>query len=476
MRGDVTGKQASSRGLWVNSGNGISLLPIDIGHDDYMAVVSPDTAFWALVGKHELAEVFSSSHPLCQEYRQKAAEFESEMTALRCSLKPSAVYVNPTERCNLNCSYCYIPSEMRRDGVDMPAGELIDALERMLDYFKRHVAEGFRPEVIFHGSEPLMNRNAVFAAIEHFGDAFRFGVQTNGTLLDREAAEFLMSRGVGIGLSLDGHQAALAARTRKSWSGEGVYDSVLQAMELLHGYERYSVICTVTKQNMQSLVEIVEFFHAAEVPVCMLNPVRCTQPGGEAEKPDDELMSGYYLQALERTHELYHETGRKMVVANFANIMLSILAPTARKLMCDISPCGGGRCFVALSAKGDIFPCSEFVGLEEFNGGNVFCNDIDDILSKPSFKLVTERRVEDIDPCRSCAIRHFCGSPCPAEAWSLHATMRSPGAFCELYEEQVRYAMRKIADGVADDFLEEGWDKATETVVEFSATHQERFC
>jgi uncharacterized protein len=453
----------------VNSGNGMSLLPIDIGHDDYMAVVSPDTAFWALVGKHELAEVFSSSHPLCQGYRQKAAEFESEMTALRCSLKPSAVYVNPTERCNLDCSYCYIPGEMRRDGVDMPAGELIEALERMLVYFRQHVAEGFRPEVIFHGSEPLMNRKAVFSAIDHFGEAFRFGVQTNGTLLDHEAAEFLMSRGVGVGLSLDGHQAALAARTRKSWSGEGVYESVLQAMALLRGYESYSVICTVTKQNMQSLAEIVEFFHAAEVPVCMLNPVRCTQPGGKAEKPDDRVMSGYYLRALERAHELYRETGRKLVVANFANIMLSILAPTARKLMCDISPCGGGRCFVALSAKGDIFPCSEFVGLEEFNGGNVFRDDIDAILATPSFRLVTSRRVEEIDPCRSCAIRHFCGSPCPAEAWSLHGTMKSPGAFCELYEEQVRFAMRKIADGVADDFLENGWDKATETVVEFGA-------
>ncbi len=467
MQGNVTGTQASSRGLWVNSGNGISLLPIDIGHDDYMAVVSPDTAFWGLVGRHELAAVFSSSHPLCREYRQKAAEFESEMKALRCSLKPSAVYVNPTERCNLDCSYCYIPAGMRRDGVDMPAGKLIDALERMLAYFRRHVAEGFRPEVIFHGSEPLMNRAAVFSAIDHFGDAFRFGVQTNGTLLDRDAAAFLMSRGVGIGLSLDGHQAALAARTRRSWSGEGVYDSVRQAMELLRGYGRYSVICTVTKQNMQSLAEIVGFFHAAEVPVCMLNPVRCTQPGGEAEKPDDGAMSGYYLQALERTHELYRQTGRKLVVANFANIMLSILAPTARKLMCDISPCGGGRCFVALSAKGDIFPCSEFVGLEAFNGGNVFRDDIDDILARPSFRLVTGRRVEEIEPCRSCAIRHFCGSPCPAEAWSLHQTMRSPGAFCELYEEQVRFAMRKIADGVADDFLEDGWDDTTETVVEF---------
>jgi hypothetical protein len=36
------------------------------------------------------------------------------------------------------------------------------------------------------------------------------------------------------------------------------------------------------------------------------------------------------------------QTGRKLVDANFANILIAILAPTARRLMCDISPCGGG--------------------------------------------------------------------------------------------------------------------------------------
>jgi uncharacterized protein len=38
-----------------------------------------------------------------------------------------------------------------------------------------------------------------------------------------------------------------------------------------------------------------------------------------------------------------------------------------------------------------------------------------------------------------------------------------------LYEEQVRFAMRMIADGNADDFLEDGWDNGAETIVDFSA-------
>lgn len=86
-----------------------------------------------------------------------------------------------------------------------------------------------------------------------------------------------------------------------------------------------------------------------------------------------------------------------------------------------------------------------------------------------AFKAVTGRRVEDITPCSSCAIRHFCGSPCPAEAYEIHGAMNKPGAFCELYEEQVRYALRLIADGKENDFLWDGWDTSMSTSMEISS-------
>jgi uncharacterized protein len=82
--------------------------------------------------------------------------------------------------------------------------------------------------------------------------------------------------------------------------------------------------------------------------------------------------------------------------------------------------------------------------------------------------MVTGRRVEQIEPCRRCAIRHFCGSPCPAEAHEMNGGMDQPGAFCELYEEQVRYALRLIADGHQDAYLWDGWDQDTETVLDIA--------
>lgn len=467
MPGKSSRPAAPSRGRWVNTGNGPMLQAIDIGHQVYVGLISPDTAFWSLVKKDKLAEAISGGRLLSQ-YRKKALAFSEEMETLRFGLKPSAVYLNPTERCNLNCDYCYIPEEMRKSGEHMSKADLLKALAILKDYFRQSLPEGSLPQVIFHGSEPMLNREAVFAAIQQYHNDFRFGVQTNGTLLDDAAIEFLTAHHIGIGLSLDGHIAEIADRTRHNRQGAGSFAKVLAVIEALAGYPSYNVICTVTSQNMASLTEIVDFFHAHQVPICMLNPVRCTRPGARDIKPADDQLAKHYLAALDRTYELYRKTGRKLVVANFANVLLAIVAPTARRLMCDISPCGGGRCFFALSAKGDLFPCSEFIGLPDFNGGNIFTDDIDRVLSTAAFTMVTKRRVEDIEPCKHCAVRHFCGSPCPAEAYEMRSGMSVPGAFCELYEEQARYALRLIADGKEAAFLWDGWDAETESTFDLS--------
>ena len=200
----------------------------------------------------------------------------------------------------------------------------------------------------------------------------------------------------------------------------------------------------------------------------MLNAVRCTLEGARDVRPDDDALATHFIAALERSHELYRATGRKLVVANFANILLAILAPTARRLMCDISPCGGGRAFFALAADGGLYPCSEFIGLKRFNGGNLLTDGVEAALKSEAFRPVIERDVDTFDPCGACAIRHFCGSPCPAEAAEMNGGMDKIGAFCDFYKEQVNYALRLIADGKADDYLWDGWDEGTETVFAMS--------
>lgn len=462
----VKGATAPSRGRFVNTGNGPTFQVIDIGHADYAAVIDPDTAFWSLVMRDKLATHLSGDLPAA--YAEKKNRFAQEMDGLRFGLKPSAVYFNPTERCNMNCTYCYIPEKMRHDGSHMSENKLLAALGILREYFKRTLPKGSVPQVIFHGAEPLLNREAVFAGIEAYGNDFRFGIQTNATLLDDAAVGFLTDRKVSIGLSLDAPTARIADRTRKNWDGRGIFNEVLAAMDRLASYDGWSVICTVTQENMKYLGKLVDFFHRHQVPMCLMNIIRCTLPPSRSLMPGDAAAARHFLAALDRTYELYLETGRQLPVGNFANILLAIIAPAARRLMCDISPCGGGRCFFALAPNGDLFPCSEFIGMNRFRGGNLFEDDISTVIETEPFRLVTGRKVEEIEPCQRCAIRHFCGSPCPAEAHEMNGGMNKTGAFCEFYEEQVRYAFRVIADGKVDAYLWDGWDKGMKTTFDIN--------
>ena len=289
-----SGAAAPSRGRYVGTGNGPAFQPIDIGHADYVAVVEPDTAFWALVRREKLAEL-ALGGDLAKAFGKKAAKFAEEMHTLRFGLKPSAVYFNPTERCNLNCTYCYIPERMRRRGKHMSAERLLEALAALKRYFRTTVPKGTLPQIVFHGAEPLLNREALFAGHRGFGGDFRFGVQTNATLLDDQAVEFLRDHGVSIGISLDAAPPAVADRTRKTWSGEGVYDQVVEAMGRLDGYDAWSVICTITSENLRHLTGLVDFLHEHRVPTCLMNILRCTLPQSRQVKPDDATAAKYFL-------------------------------------------------------------------------------------------------------------------------------------------------------------------------------------
>jgi len=446
--------------LYANTGFGPQLAVLEVGLTDRVAVVEPESAFWALVERTALNQALAGS--LLEDLREQAQAFREEMRVLRFGLKPSAAYFNPTERCNFNCSYCYLPEAMRRDGKTMEPEELCTALETLADYFARVLPDGDKPQLIFHGSEPMVAREAVFAGIDRFRDRFHFGVQTNATLLDAEAIEFLTSRGVGIGISLDAPTAALADRTRKNWAGTGAFDRVVEVLDRLAAYPAFNVITTVTSVNVDTLTEMVDFYHDHGVGVVMFNPVRCTRSGGQELKPANERLAEQFLKALDHTYELYQKTGRKLVVANFANVLAGIVAPTGRRLMCDISPCGGGRCFFAVSAHGDVFPCSEFIGFQEFSGGNLYREPLERILATEPFVQVTSRRTETIEPCARCAIQHFCGAPCPAEVKAVAGTMNAPSPYCGFYEEKVRHAFRVIAAGREDAYLWSGWDQETE--------------
>src|SRR3989338_8115816 len=122
------------------------------------------------------------------------------MEGFRFSSELTAIYIDPTDRCNADCPYCYVPVKTRKHGRSMTEEELTFILERIAEYFKGRAKKAV---IIFHASEPLLVKDIIFKAIDRFKKHFYFGIQTNGLLLEDSDIKFIKDNKIGIGISLD---------------------------------------------------------------------------------------------------------------------------------------------------------------------------------------------------------------------------------------------------------------------------------
>lgn len=153
------------------------------------------------------------------------------------------------DACNLACRYCY-EAERRRIFPTKFMSET--ALERVLENLLPY---GEGPLFIaVHGGEPLLRGRPFFEALVRrvrVGTSrdVTLGVQTNGTLVDRNWAAFFARHRFEVGLSLDG-DSRVNDRDRVDRVGRGTYRRVADALHLLRA-ERIEpgVICVLTARH-----------------------------------------------------------------------------------------------------------------------------------------------------------------------------------------------------------------------------------
>jgi uncharacterized protein len=410
-------------------------------------LIDADNVFWGIIKGNNLNRFTLGE--LISLYKRTKGRCDHQMQEFRFGTDLTAVYIDPTDRCNANCPYCYVPFKRRTQGYSMNEEEVDFILNKVLNYFKQKKT---KPVIVFHASEPLLVKKVLFKLINKFKGNFYFGIQTNALLLRKSDVAFIKKHKVSIGISLDAADAITNNKLRYSLQEGGNFKKAVQAIEWFRGYEGLNVITTITRFNVTKLPKLVRFLHKKAVHCVLLNPLRLTQKNSHLLKPDAKTMSNYFIKAIKEALRCSLNSRHKIIVGNFANVILGIIAPRARRLMCDISPCGGGRCFFTITATGEIIPCGEFIGLQGFRAGNIFEDTIEGAMRSRSFKQIRARTVEKISECGLCPLRNICGAPCPAELYAL-GNMYTKAVFCEFYKDIIRYAFRMIAEGKERYFL-----------------------
>lgn len=187
------------------------------------------------------------------------------------------IIVKISERCNLDCSYCYMYHAADQSWKSRPAilsVELQDALiERCAEYL---AAEESRTVTLeFHGGEPLLVGLEKFEALlerieKKLGPRADIILQTNGVLLSERWLDLFEQFNVSWSISCDG-PSSVNDRFRRDHMGRPSLSRVQKAIDLSMARESDlfgSVLAVIDPDS--SARETVRFFHKMGVRECDL--------------------------------------------------------------------------------------------------------------------------------------------------------------------------------------------------------------
>ena len=360
-----------------------------------------------------------------------------------------ALCLHIAHTCNLNCAYCFASQgKYHGDRAVMS----FEVGKRALDFLIENSGNRRNLEVDFFGGEPLMNFDVVKQLVayarsiekEH-GKNFRFTLTTNGLLIDDDVIDFANRECSNVVLSLDGRRE-IHDRYRVDYAGKGSWERIVPKFQKLveaREGKNYYMRGTFTHANPDFLEDIKQMLDLGFTELSM-EPVVCA-PGDPSELTEEDLP--IILDQYEKLAELMLERDREGKPFTFYHYMIDLKGgPCIYK---RISGCGSGTEYMAVTPWGDLYPCHQFVGEEDFKLGNIW----DGVTNTQKQCEFAACNVYARPECRDCWAKLYCSGGCAANGY--HATGSVSGVYkygCELFKKRMECAiMVAIARELGED-------------------------
>ena len=339
--------------------------------------------------------------------------------------------------CNLACRYCFAEEgeyHGRRAIMSYEVGK------KALDFLVANSGNRTNLEVDFFGGEPLMNwevgKQLAYGRSleEEHHKKFRFTITTNGVLLNDEILEFVNKEMGNMVLSIDGRKE-VHDRMRPHRGGQGSYDEIVPKFKKAaesRGQMNYYVRGTYTHYNTDFAKDVL---HLADLGFKQIS----VEPVVAPETEDYAIREEDLPQLLAQYDELAEEMIKRRKEGNgfnFFHFMIDLEGgPCVAK---RLSGCGSGTEYLAVTPWGDLYPCHQFVGNEDFLMGNVdegvLRTDIRD-----EFK---QCNVYAKEKCKDCFAKFYCSGGCAANSYNFTGNVNgSYDIGCELQRKRIECAI-----------------------------------
>ncbi len=415
-----------------------------------------DTIISTLTNKHnidasEVIEIYDEINELKTAGKLfKEDNFEPMAGKLKAKTSGviKALCLHIAHTCNLNCSYCFASQGKYHGDRAIMSYEVG---KRALDFLVENSGTRRNLEVDFFGGEPLMNFQVVKDLVAYARSIekeknknFRFTLTTNGMLIDDDVIEFANKECSNVVLSLDGRKE-VHDRYRVDYAGNGSFDKIVPKFQKLveaRNGKNYYMRGTFTHANPDFLEDIKTMLDLGFTELSM-EPVVSSPDDASALTEEDKAI---VMEQYEKLAELMIERDKAGKPFTFYHYMIDLEGgPCIYK---RISGCGSGTEYMAVTPWGDLYPCHQFVGKEQYKLGDIY-NGVSNHKAQDEFASCN---VYARPECRDCWARLYCSGGCAANAFNATGDIKGVYKYgCDLFKKRLECAiMVEVAKKIKD--------------------------
>ena len=387
-----------------------------------MGEACPEAALAALEGQFGREALIETYGELYQMYKDGLLFSEDDYAQFADRMVSSpvkAMCLLVAQDCQLRCKYCFACTG---DYGGHRAMMSLETAKKAIDFLIEKSGSRRSLNLDFFGGEPLMNWKVVQDTIAYAREQeklhdkhFLFTVTTNGVQLTDDKIEYMNKEMHNVVLSLDGRKE-VNDYFRVRADGSGSYDSIVpkfQKFAKLRGDKEYYVRGTFTKKNLDFGEDVFHYYDDLGFDQISMEPV-VTDPANDYALTEADINR--YTYSIPAVNAEYERLAKKIIeyrkagkFFNYFHFMIDLdQGPCAIK---RLRGCGCGNEYVAVSADGDVYPCHQFVGKEEWKMGSVYTPETFDLEKKDYF---ARANVYSKEGCKDCWAKFYCSGGCNA--------------------------------------------------------------
>ncbi len=351
-----------------------------------------------------------------------------------------ALCLHVAHDCNLKCRYCFA-AQGNFEGTKCLMS--VEVAKAALDFLVANSGSRKTLECDLFGGEPLMNWKVIEWIVDYryklqreSGKKIRLTITTNGTLLNDERIDYINKHFYNCVLSLDGRKS-VNDYMRPKLNDIGSYDTIVPKFKKLvdnrgknTALDRrsYYLRGTYTSKNLDFDKDVL---HMADLGFSEISVEPVVADKGEPYALKEEDLPEIF-ESYDRLADAMIDRKKNGKDFNFFHYVIDL--KNGPCLLKRISGCGAGSEYFAITPEGDVYPCHQFVGDEDFILGNVL-EGLDKVPFRADFFNSNVTTKED---CQSCWAKYYCSGGCHANAYNQNGDIKKPYRIaCELQKKRI---------------------------------------